>query len=217
VDLREGLENAEGVSQYAVAVVADIRGFSDFSDDHESTDVATYVREVFIRLIDDYFPFATFYKSTGDGLMMMIHFNRDNILDLLKQTVEAAMRCVDEFPDITRNNPMISFDPPDEIGFGVTRGTTCRLMSGERILDYTGHIINLAARLNDFARPSGVVLDGQFGVNLLQEELRGQFQEAKAYIRGVAETEPHTIYLQRDRVQLPDYALRPFSGAAPKS
>ena len=174
------------------------------------------MREVFIRLIDDYFPFATYYKSTGDGLLVMVHFNRDNILDLLKQTVEAAMRCVDEFADITRNNPMITFDPPDVIGFGITRGTTCCLMSQGQILDYTGHILNLAARLNDFARPSGVVLDGQFGVNLLQEELRSQFEETKAYIRGVAETKPYTIFIQRDRVQLPDYALRPLSGATHK-
>jgi hypothetical protein len=39
MDLREGLENAVGVSEYAIILYADIRGFSDFSDDHESPDV----------------------------------------------------------------------------------------------------------------------------------------------------------------------------------
>lgn len=46
--LREGL-NAVGVSEYAIILYADIRGFSDFSDDHESPDVATYIRDVFIQ------------------------------------------------------------------------------------------------------------------------------------------------------------------------
>jgi hypothetical protein len=46
VDLREDLENAVGVSEYAIILYADIRGFSDFSDDRESPDVATYIREV---------------------------------------------------------------------------------------------------------------------------------------------------------------------------
>jgi hypothetical protein len=36
MDLREGLENAVGVSEYAIILYADIRGFSDFSDDDES-------------------------------------------------------------------------------------------------------------------------------------------------------------------------------------
>jgi hypothetical protein len=32
-------------------------------------------------MIDDYFPFGTFYKSTGDGLMVTVHFNRDTVVD----------------------------------------------------------------------------------------------------------------------------------------
>lgn len=66
-ELRELLEKAKGRSEYIFAVVADIRGFSAFSQRHESPEVATYVKRVYIQLIDNYFPFATFYKATGDN------------------------------------------------------------------------------------------------------------------------------------------------------
>jgi len=41
-------------------------------------------------------------------------------------------------------------------------GPATKLVSQDRTLDYSGRPLNLAARLMDFARPSGVVLDGQF-------------------------------------------------------
>lgn len=34
-------------------------------------------------MIDDYFPLGTFYKSTGDGLMVTVHFNRDTVVDMI--------------------------------------------------------------------------------------------------------------------------------------
>ena len=49
-DLRRRLEHAVGVSEYAIVIYADVRGFSDFSDDHESPDVATYIRAVFMHM-----------------------------------------------------------------------------------------------------------------------------------------------------------------------
>jgi class 3 adenylate cyclase len=211
LDLREGLDDAVGVSEYAIIIYADIRGFSDFSDDHESPDVATYVREVFIHMIDEYFPFATFYKSTGDGLMMTVHFNRDNVLDMISRSVTSAVRCVEEFPNFSRNNPMITFDTPTNMGIGIARGTTCCLMSQSKILDYSGQLINLTARLQSLARPRGVVLDGAFGHNLLSGELQDMFVPAKAFLRGIAETAAHDIYILKDSVQIPESALRPYA------
>lgn len=211
MDLREGLNDAVGVSEYAIIVYADIRGFSDFSDDHESPDVATYIREVFIHMIDEYFPFGTFYKSTGDGMMITIHFNRDNVLDMISKSVANAVRCVQEFPTFSRNNPMITFDTPTNMGIGIARGTTCCLKSDGRILDYSGQLINLTARLQDLARPRGVVFDGAFGHNLLSRELQDMFVPAKAYVRGIAETEPRELYILKDSVQIPESAQRPYA------
>lgn len=166
---------------------------------------------MFIRLIDEYFPFATFYKSTGDGLLMTVHFNRTTVHEMVRRSAAAALRAVEEFPEMTRGNPMITFPTPQLLGIGLSRGTTCCLMSGDHILDYSGHLLNLASRLMDLGRPSGVVMDGTFGFDLLDEETQAQFLPAEAYIRGVAETEPHRIYIQKDRVVLPDYVLHPLN------
>jgi class 3 adenylate cyclase len=211
MNLRKGLDDAVGVSEYAIIVYADIRGFSDFSDDHESPDVATYIREVFIHMIDEYFPFATFYKSTGDGLMMTVHFNRDNVLDMISKSVASSVRCVAEFPTFSRNNPMITFETPTNLGVGIARGTTCCLKSQGMILDYSGQLINLTARLQDLARPRGVVIDGAFGLNLLSRELQEQFVGSKAYVRGIAETSARDIYILKDVVEIPEAALQPYA------
>lgn len=210
MNLREGLEHAVGVSEYAIVIYADVRGFSDFSDDHESPDVATYIRTVFMHMIDDYFPFGTFYKSTGDGLMITVHFNRDNVVDMLTRSVDGSVRCVQDFPSFSRNNPMITFETPQNLGVGIARGTTCCLMSDGKILDYSGQLLNLASRLNDLARPRGVVLDGKFGHNLLNRELQELFVPAKAYVRGIAERNARDIYIWKDVVHIPDHALHPL-------
>ena len=211
MDLREGLANAVGVSEYAIIVSADIRGFSDFSDDHESPDVATYIREVFIHMIDEYFPFGTFFKSTGDGLMITVHFDRDTVVDMLTRTVSGAVRCVEDFPTFSRNNPMITFETPTNMGIGIARGTTCCLMTDGKILDYSGQLMNLAARLQDLARPRGVVIDGAFGHNLLNRELQELFIPAKAYIRGIAETAARDIFIMKDVVEISEQAHRPYA------
>jgi class 3 adenylate cyclase len=215
VPLRDGLEDAHGVSEYAIAVICDIRGYSDFCDDHESPDVATYIREVLIRLIDDYFPFGQFYKSMGDGLLVMVHFDRENVIEVVRRTVDAAIRCVDDFPDLCHGNPMITFPTPHNIGFGIARGTTCCLVSNGRILDYTGHLLNLSSRLMGLARPRGIVLDRSVGVNLLDEDVQTLFLEQQVYIRGIAEQKPHTVFTQKDHVVIPQYALQPLEPSPP--
>ncbi len=211
MDLRKGLEHAVGVSEYAIIIYADVRGFSDFSDDHESPDVATFIREVFMHMIDDYFPFGSFYKSTGDGLMISVHFDRDTVVDMLARSVDSAVRCVEDFPTFSRNNPMITFETPQNMGIGIARGTTCCLVSDGRILDYSGQLVNLAARLNDLARPRGVVLDGAFGYNHLSRELQDKFELAHAYVRGIAEAAPRDIYILKDVVTISERAQRPYA------
>ncbi|MCJ7692880.1 MAG: hypothetical protein MUO22_05640 [Sedimentisphaerales bacterium] len=69
-NLRKLLENAEGVSEFIIAINVDIRGFSEFSLQVESPDAAMYVKRVYIRLVDDYLTGASFFKPTGDGLLL---------------------------------------------------------------------------------------------------------------------------------------------------
>jgi hypothetical protein len=75
-------------------------------------------------MVDDYFPFGTFYKSTGDRLMVTVHFNRDTVVDMITRALDGAVRAVEVFRTVARNNPMITFKTPTHMGIGIARGTT---------------------------------------------------------------------------------------------
>ena len=66
---------------------------------------------------------------------------------------------------------MINFETPQHIGFAVSRGTACRIDSDNGVIDYSGHLLNLTARLLEIAQPNGVVIDSAFGLHLLPEGL----------------------------------------------
>lgn len=204
--LKEALPDAEGRSQHVVVIIADIRGFSEFSTRCDSADTAMYIKRVYLRLIDDYFPFASFFKPTGDGLLMTVAFNAGSLQKVAQDTVAACLRCWKEFPDICQGDAMINFDVPSAIGFGLTRGNACCLISGDKVLDYSGQILNLASRLTDLARPSGIVIDGSFGIELLSDKEQKLFEAEEPYIRSVSEEEPHKVYILRDVVEIPEQA-----------
>jgi hypothetical protein len=107
---------------------------------------------------------------------------------------------------------MINFDTPQAIGFGVARGTACCLYSGEDILDYSGHLLNLASRLNDLARPSGIVIDGGFQHNVIPISARSLFKEQSVYVRSIAEEIPIKVFYLNKYVQLSENALSPLVG-----
>jgi len=205
---RDALNDAEGHSEYIAAVIGDIRGFSSFSIRQESPEVATYIKRVYIRLIDDYFPSASFWKSTGDGLLMTFRYSNKDVQDVINSIVKACIRSHREFANICEGDPMVNFDVPTGIGFGIARGTACRLVSGEHVLDYSGDLLNLTSRLTDLARPSGVVIDGRIGFDLLEEDVQSLFREDNVYLRSVAEDVSRTVYVQHRVVEVPDEARR---------
>lgn len=109
---------------------------------------------------------------------------------------------------------MINYDTPKKIGIGLTRGSACCITSKdnseEKTLDYSGRLLNLASRLMDLARPSGIVLDYSFGMDLLEDETKEMFAEDKAYVRGVAEEEPIKIYYTKQYTLLPPSCKKPL-------
>jgi len=208
--LKKALPQAEGRSEYIVAVVADIRGFSEFSSRRDPPDAAMYIKRVYVQLISRYFPGASFYKPTGDGLLITMPCDEATLQVVATATMAGCLRCVEEFPNICQGDRRINFEVPTRIGFGLARGTACCLVSGELVLDYSGHLLNLTSRLTDFARPSGIVIDGEFGVGLLSEDQQKLFEEDHVCIRSVAEEVPRTIYIQKGVVEIPEAARRPL-------
>ncbi len=195
---RELLNNATGISEFIVAVYVDIRNFSKFSQKVESPNVAMYIKRVYMKLIDEYFTNACFFKPAGDGLLILIPYSEQNLCDVLTDTINNCFRAMTDFGSFAVKDRMINFDVPQKIGIGLSRGVACRLFSGDKVLDYSGRPLNLASRLNDLARPSGIVFDTSFGIDCLPTKLANRFEIEKVYIKGISEEEPLEIFFSKD-------------------
>jgi len=203
IELRRLLENAKGTNEHIIAIVLDIRGFTPFCKEEESLNVANFIKRVYIRIIDDYFPKASFYKPTGDGLLIIITYTPESLKDIMTNTVKTCLSLVQDFGELCKGDSMIYFDTPERIGIGLSRGTACCISSGGTIIDYSGRVINLASRLNDFARPFGIVFDQGFGLPLLPKEMQELFLGENVYVRGIAEDKPMTIYFTKKHTIIP--------------
>lgn len=208
---RKALDDTAGIAESIIVVMTDVRDFSRFSEGCDSVEVAMFIRRVYIRLIDDYFPFASFYKSTGDGLLLVVPIGGENITEVSRKVVESCINCHSEFGSICSGDPMINFEVPEKIGIGIARGTACRLVSGDKVIDYSGRLLNLTSRLTQLARPSGIVVEGKFGINLLSDEQQGYFEEANVYLDGIAEDEPIQIYFTREFTLIPKRNRQPIA------
>jgi len=209
--LRRKLEHAQGRSEFVISVVCDIRGFSSFSTRHESPDTAMFIKRFYLKLLDDYFAKAAFAKPTGDGLLLIFRYTEATLHEVSDYVLSTCFKVVDDFPAMFKDDPMINFPTPARVGFGISRGPSCCLFSGRTILDYSGQLLNLAARLNDFARPKGIVIAGSYLFDVIPESLRSKFKAAQAYVRGIAEETPIDVFYSSPDVTLPAYALHPIT------
>jgi class 3 adenylate cyclase len=209
--LKTLLPSAKGESHPVVVIFLDIRGFSSFAKIAESVDAAIYLRSIYLKILDDYFPNFSFFKPTGDGLMIILNFEDvEQLTQTINDAVNASLRLIQDFPTLTAKDPMINFTVPDALGIGLSRGSATALVSDDQVLDYSGRPLNLAARLMDLARPRGVVFDESLGWELLKIELRNKFSRELAYIRGISEDSPINVYVMTNEVQLADVNRRPI-------
>ena len=165
--LKKKLVSAEGRSEFVIAVVCDIRGFSSFSLSHESPDIAMFIKRFYMKLLTDYFDKAIFAKPTGDGLLVIFRYSETTLAQVSENVITKCFAAEAGYREMFQNDPMINFSPPGDLGFGIVRGTACCLHSGSTIIDYSGHLLNLASRLNDLARPQGIVIDGAYLMNTI--------------------------------------------------
>jgi class 3 adenylate cyclase len=196
---RELLGSARAETCQVVATFADIRGFSTFTAQGESFDTALYLRSVFSTVLSEHFPDATFFKSTGDGLLLIheLPSNPQQVPAVVSSILARLVSLVAAFGRLTANDYMINFPVPQKLGVGVARGSVTRLMSDVGVLDYTGRCLNLAARLMDKARPAGVVFADQHAKQLMDPELATRFSDDRVCIRGISERKPLAIVISK--------------------
>ncbi|MGD0078710.1 MAG: adenylate/guanylate cyclase domain-containing protein [Sedimentisphaerales bacterium] len=210
-NLRKLLENAEGVSEFIIAVNVDIRGFSEFSQRVESPDAAMYIKRVYMRLVDEYLTDASFFKPMGDGLLLTFPYNERNLKEVVRGTLAKCWSVMNNFGKICKDDPMINFNVPQHVGIGIARGTACRIVSGKIVLDYSGHVLNLASRLMDIARPSGIVFSDSLGADLLDNSEAEKFAKANVYLKGVAEDKPIHIYYSKELTKISSMHKSPLN------
>jgi class 3 adenylate cyclase len=192
------LDDAIGVSEFIIAINLDIRGFSAFSMNVESSETAIFLKKVYKKLITDYFTDASFFKPTGDGLLVIIKYTEGSLKECVTNSISTCLSAIKDFDSLLKDDPMINFEVPNKIGIGLSRGAACSLVADGRILDYSGRVINLASRLMDLARPSGIIFDEKFGIDLLPAEISELFTKEEVYFKGIAEREPVVIYYTHD-------------------
>ncbi len=108
-----------------------------------------------------------FVKSTGDGIMCVWHLYSKDRQSTLKNVVELALKLNANLSKDLCNKLQ---DTPLKLGFGLTYGYVAEAKVWEKT-DYFGHTANLAAKLQDSARPSGLVIDGEYIKTLKESKL----------------------------------------------
>jgi len=209
-ELAKLLPRATGFSEFAVVVTVDIRAFSAFSTKEESPAVAEFIKKFYTHVIRKHFPRPRFFKPTGDGLMIVCPYTQRTLQAVTTKAVSESLSLLSDFPSFCAEDPMINFQVPDKLGIGLARGPVCGLMSGGKILDYSGRPLNLSSRLTDLARPSGIVFDDAFDIDLLPPEVATKFGRAEVYIRSVAERHPIGICFMKDRTVIPAASQKPI-------
>lgn len=211
-DMIRKFRDAEGRSEFVIAVVCDIRNFSGFSVGRQAPEIAMFIRKFYEKLLSVYFTDAVFAKPTGDGLLMAFRYKYDqaDLLSVAESVLQQCQKAINDYPTMFTDDLMINYPLPERIGFGVARGTAFCLYAGEEVIDYSGQILNLASRLNDLAKPGGIVVDGAFLLDVIPKALQGDFHMEQVYIRSIAEDSPHTVFCSKD-VVIPESAKTPIN------
>jgi class 3 adenylate cyclase len=204
------LATAEHESQIVIAINVDIRGFSRFSLKVESVEASIFIKKFYAQLLERYFTDPVFFKPTGDGMLMIFPVDEEELEERTNGLIQQSLRLLEDFPRMFDEIPIINFPVPTGVGIGMARGAASRFVADGEILDYSGKVLNLASRLMDMARPSGLVLDASIGFQLLTEDLAGNFEQDDIYVKSVAERKPISVRFTHEMTEIPASAHIPI-------
>ena len=195
------LETASGQTEHVVALIFDIRGFTNFCKcEGDSVNIANFVKRIYIKVISEYFPDGAFYKPTGDGMLIVFRCSTGKEGEIANATAQKAVKLVGEFSTLCKGDKLVYFRTPSNIGVGISRGSACCISSNNEIIDYSGKPLNIAARLSDMARPFGVIFDESISSCVPTKELENNFLSDNVYIKGLAEEEPIKVYFTKKTI-----------------
>jgi len=214
-EFKDLLHSAEGRSHRVIVIFLDVRSFSSFAGIAESTDTAEFLKSIYIRILDDYFSDALFFKPTGDGLLILLEYDRTSLKPRIRSAVNRRIKLIEAFPRFCEDDPMINFEVPKRLGIGLARGPAPSHSAAGKVLDYSGRPLNLASRLMNLARPSGIVFDETFGMEQLEDEVKARFNKESVYVNGLAENSPMSVFCLNGYTEISDHSKNPLGGFTP--
>jgi class 3 adenylate cyclase len=145
----------EAFMPHAVVILYDIRGFTTAAKRIPEARFGAFITEAH-QLVLSFLqePPPTFTKNLGDGNLLLWEVEERPPAGMIAALVRASVLAQREYHALVARQAFDGAEHlPRELGFGVVFGTVTR---GD---DWYGNAINLAARLQDCARPRGVILD----------------------------------------------------------
>jgi len=123
------------------------------------------------------------YKNLGDGMMIVWELQTASTMVVQGLATRYIVRIIQEiernFIQLTTKLGAVEIDSYSRhvselgMGFGLARGHAWRLEFGYHSApDYAGSIVNLAARLQGLARPSGIVAQLGFSESIFHESVK---------------------------------------------
>ena len=195
--LQEQMSTCQTISEWVIVVFIDVRGFTVFCGSHGTKETALFIKKAYLQMLGEkYYSKICFSKPTGDGMIFVIPYGDGEFKTKMDEVIDKAIMLVEDFQSFRGEDDMVYFDTPENIGIGISRGEACCLRNADGIIDYSGQVLNTAARLMDIARPKGIVIKNTFK---LDKKHTSQFSnDDEIYLRGVAETEPIPVYFTEE-------------------
>ena len=152
--LRLGGESCE-----VSVLFADIRGFTNFSEQHSATQVTEMLNRIFERLTHPIFEFdGTLDKYLGDAIMAFYGAPIPS-QDYAERALRTGWAMQQQFAELRQQTPYLR-----DLGLGVgicTGEVIVGNIGSERIMDYTviGQTVNMAKRLQEHASAGQILIE----------------------------------------------------------
>lgn len=187
-----------GTSVDVLVMFCDLRGFTEATahlllDAEASAKVASHLYQHVV----DYCsikPLGTrgpSFKPAGDGLLVVWELPA-NLSDVKRQVNMMVSQIISMYDEFSLPVGLVPVPiQPGKLGVGVARGKAARLRicqaksKGRPLEDYFGNPVNLASKLQNLARPSGVVLDEESLDPVLRNDIRAKLSHKSQDVTGV--------------------------------
>ncbi len=148
-----------GQSCEVSVLFADIRGFTNFSEQHDAAQVTDMLNQIFEGLTEPVFQYdGTLDKYLGDAIMAFYGAPVPS-QDFAERALRTSWAMQEKFTELAEQNDYIR-----DLGIGVgicTGEVIVGNIGSERLMDYTviGQTVNMAKRLQEYAHAGQILIE----------------------------------------------------------